>query len=108
MWYNKDGDTMKVKLKIKPIIILVAIVLAIVFGIIFLVKTISYHKTYDYKLGKVGYTEEEVTTLKKLDDTSLDYLLTIPYNKWIKYIWKVLLTLFVIVLIAAIILFVLI
>ena len=36
------------------------------------------------------------------------YYLNIPYNKWIKYIWKVLLTLFVIVLIAAIILFVLI
>lgn len=81
MWYNKYGDDMKVKLKIKPIIILVVIVLALVFGIIFLVKTINYHKTYDYKLGKVGYTEEEVTTLKKLDNTSLDYLLTVPYDK---------------------------
>ena len=81
MWYNKYGDDMKVKLKIKPIIILVVIVLALVFGIIFLVKTINYHKTYDYKLGKVGYTDEEVTTLKKLDNTSLDYLLTIPYDK---------------------------
>ena len=36
------------------------------------------------------------------------YYLNIPYNKWVKYIWKALLTLFVIVLISAIILFVLI
>ena len=34
------------------------------------------------------------------------YFLDIPYNKWFKYIWKVLLTIFVLVVITAIILFV--
>ena len=72
---------MKRKIKMKPIIILVCTVVALVIGIIYLVKTINYHKTYDYKLGKIGYTEEEVIDLKKLDNTTLDYLLTIPYNK---------------------------
>ena len=72
---------MKRKIKKKPIIILTIVVVALIVGIIFLVKTINYHKTYDYKLSKLGYTKEEVTDLKKLDNSSLDYLLTIPYNK---------------------------
>jgi len=81
MWYNKDGDDMKRRIKIKPIIILVLTLIALIVGIIYIVKTVNYHKTYDYKLSKVGYTEEEIVSLKKLDNTSLDYLLTIPYNK---------------------------
>ena len=72
---------MKRKIKMKPIIILVVTIIALVVGIIYLIKTINYHKTYDYKLGKIGYTKEEVIDLKKLDTTTLDYLLTIPYNK---------------------------
>ena len=72
---------MKRKIKMKPIIVLIITVIALVVGIIYLVKTINYHKTYDYKLEKVGYTKEDVSILKKLDNTSLDYMLTIPYNK---------------------------
>ena len=72
---------MKRKIKKKPIIILILTVLVLIFGTIYLVKTINYHKTYEYKLGKVGYSNEEIITLQKLDNTSLDYLLTIPYNK---------------------------
>ena len=74
---------MKRKIKKKPIIILILVVVALIFGIIYLVKTINYHKTYDYKLGEIGYTKEEITNLKKLDNTSLDYLLTISYSKQI-------------------------
>ena len=72
---------MKRRIKKKPIIALILLITILIFGIIYLIKTINYHKTYDYKLGNVGYTEEEITILKKLDNTSLDYLLTIPYNK---------------------------
>ena len=72
---------MKRRLKLKPIIILVITVIALIVGIIYIVKTVNYHKTYDYKLSKIGYTKEEVIDLKKLDTTTLDYLLTIPYNK---------------------------
>ena len=70
---------MKRKVKIKPIITLVVTLILLIFGIIYIVKTVNYHKTYEYKLGKVGYSEEQITNLKKLDNTSLDYLLTIPY-----------------------------
>ena len=79
MWYNKNGDDMKRKIKAKPIITLVVTLLLLIFGIIYIVKTVNYHKTYEYKLGKVGYTEEQIESLKKLDNTSLDYLLTTPY-----------------------------
>jgi len=79
MWYNKSGDDMKRKIKIKPIITLVVTLLLLIFGIIYIVKTVNYHKTYEYKLGKIGYTEEQINNLKKLDNTSLDYLLTTPY-----------------------------
>ena len=72
---------MKRKVKIKPIITLVVTLLLLIFGIIYIVKTVNYHKTYEYKLLKVGYSEEQITNLKKLDNTSLDYLLTTPYIK---------------------------
>ena len=52
MWYNKIGDDMKRKIKMKPIIGLIITVLLLIFGIIYIVKTVNYHKTYDYKLGK--------------------------------------------------------
>ena len=72
---------MKRRLKIKPIIILIIIISVIIFGIIYLTKTINYHKTYEYKFIKIGYNKDELSILEKLDNTSLDYLLTIPYNK---------------------------
>jgi len=72
---------MKRKLKIKPIIILILTILVLIFGIIYTVKTVNYHKTYDYKLSKIGYNVDEIVNIKKLDTTSLDYLLTIPYVK---------------------------
>ena len=48
---------MKRKIKIKPIITLVITLLLLIFGIIYIVKTVNYHKTYEYKLGKNGYSE---------------------------------------------------
>ena len=72
---------MKRRLKIKPIIILIIIISVIIFGIVYLIKTINYHKTYEYKFIKNGYNKEDMISLEKLDSTSLDYLLTIPYNE---------------------------
>jgi len=83
MCYNINGDDMKRRIKFKPIIILILTVIAIIAGVIYLVKTINYHKTYEYKLSKVGYTIEEYKKIENLDSTTLDYLLTIPYNKQI-------------------------
>ena len=81
MCYNNNGDDMKRKIKKKPIIILIFIVVLTIFGIIYTVKTINYHKTYEYKLLQVGYSKEEITALNKLKDTTKDYLITIEYNK---------------------------
>lgn len=80
MCYNNNGDDMKRKIKKKPIVIIFGIAL-IILGIIYLVKTISYHKTYEYKLIKVGYSKEEIIELNKLKDTTKDYLLSIEYNE---------------------------
>lgn len=71
---------MKRKLKIQPIIILSIIILLITFGSIYTVKTIKYHKTYEYKFLQIGYNIDEIKTLEKLDNSTLDYLLTINYN----------------------------
>lgn len=68
------------KIKKKSILILIITVIIMIFGIIYTVNTINYHKTYEYKFGKIGYSKEEIVLLKELSDSSLNYLLTIPYN----------------------------
>ena len=60
MCYNNNGDDMKRKIKVKPIIISLFVVALITFSIIYAVKTINYHKTYEYKLLKIGYSKEEI------------------------------------------------
>ena len=85
MWYNKNGDDMKKRrIKIVPIIILFVILLLGIFGVNYAIKTINYHKTYEYKLLKVGYSKDEIQVIDKLSDNTKDYLLTIEYNKNIK------------------------
>ena len=80
MCYNNNGDDMKRKLKKKPIII-IFVTLLFIFGTIYTIKTINYHKTYEYKLLQIGYSKEEIIELDKLDDKTKDCLLTIEYNK---------------------------
>ncbi|MBR6690652.1 MAG: M15 family metallopeptidase [Bacilli bacterium] len=72
---------MKRKIKRKPIVVIILIAILSTFGIIYAVKTINYHKTYEYKLLKVGYSKEEVVEIEKLKNKTKDYLLTIEYNK---------------------------
>lgn len=72
---------MKRRIKVLPIVLIVVAVIIIIIATIFTVKTVKYHKTYDYKFKKLGYSEVEFIEIKKLDTTSLDYLLTIPYTK---------------------------
>lgn len=83
MCYNNSGDGMRGrKFKKLPLIILgIIILIGIIIGVIFLVKTINYHKTYEYKLLKHGYVKDDLNKLEKLDNTSKDYLLSIDYNK---------------------------
>lgn len=81
MCYNNSGDDMKRRLKKKPIIILVISIALITFGIVYMVKTINYHKTYEYKLLKVGYSKEEIVEIENLKEKTKDYILTIEYNE---------------------------
>ena len=82
MCYNINGDDMrKRKLKIKALIIALLVIIAIIFGSIKIITTINYHKTYEYKLLKVGYSKEEVSKLDTLSNETKDYILTLEYNK---------------------------
>ena len=71
----------KRKVKTRPLIALVLGIILVTFLIIQIVNTVNYHKTYEYKFLKVGYSKKEIVELEKLKDNSKDYLLTIKYNK---------------------------
>lgn len=73
--------------KRKKKILIIAIVIISIVSIL-IIRTIFYHKTYNYKLGKIGYTENEIAEIKKLDDEYIDYILTIDYNKNLKDLLK--------------------
>lgn len=75
---------MKRRIKKKPFIIIgisVVVLISIIFGIKYAVKTINYHKTYEYKLLKIGYKLDDVKKLDKLSDKTKDYILTLEYNE---------------------------
>lgn len=83
MCYNINGDDMKRKIKIKPFIIIgicIVALIGIILGISYIVKTINYHKTYEYKLLQLGYKMNEVEVIEKLTNKTKDYILTIEYN----------------------------
>jgi len=74
---------MKRRIKKKPFIIMISIIvtlIAIIIATSYIVKTINYHKTYEYKLLQVGYKIDEVKVIEKLTNQSKDYILTIEYN----------------------------
>lgn len=77
---------MKRKVKKKPIIIMVIsiiIVLIIGISIALYIKDQNYKKTYDYKLGKLGYSKEEIITIKKLDEDNINIILSHEYDAFI-------------------------
>ena len=83
MWYNINGDDMKRRIKKKPIIMIVIgiiVLIAIILGINYIIKTINYHKTYEYKLLQIGYKIEEVKKIEDLTNETKDYILTLEYN----------------------------
>ena len=82
LWYNNNGDNMrKGKFKIIPIIIILVVLGLIGYGVKCIVDTVNYHKTYEYKLLKVGYSKDEIKTIEKLSDKTKDYMLEIDYDK---------------------------
>ena len=74
---------MKRTIKKKTFIIIgivIVVLVGLVFGIKYLVDTLNYHKTYEYKFLKIGYTIEDTKVFNKLSDSSKDYLLTLSHN----------------------------
>lgn len=70
-------------------IMIILIVIGLIIGGVALFNYLNYKKTYEYKLSKIGYSEEEITLIEtKLQDSTIDnILLTDNYNKNItKYI----------------------
>jgi len=74
---------MKKRLNRKFLIIVLSCIALIVlfFGIIYLRKTIEYHKSYEYKFLKLGYSINDVKILNKLNNKNKDYILNLKYDK---------------------------
>lgn len=84
----------KRRLKKKPIIILCAVVICF-FVIILSINLVKHYTSFEYKLGKVGYREDEIQSILKLDKKYINYALKNDYDKFFvplttqKYfIWK--------------------
>ena len=74
----------KNKRKTKEIAISIIIVVIITIIALFIVSSVkknNYHKTYEYKLGQLGYSKEEINELLKLDDDFIDHVLEIDYDE---------------------------
>lgn len=72
----------------KKYFIIAGCVLGLIF-VLLIVRTIFYHKTYEYKFGKLGYSSTEINEFRnKLTETSRDYLLSLEYNKNITNLMK--------------------
>ena len=70
----------------KPVVLIIISSLAVLtVGIIIAIyiKNENYKKTYDYKLDRLGYNSEEITTIKSLDEDKINIILDHDYNKYI-------------------------
>ncbi len=72
---------MKKKFKKKTFVICGIILIALIALTIYFIKMINYHKTYEYKLLKLGFSKDEVTEVIKLRDETKDYILSTGYDK---------------------------
>ena len=70
----------KRRLKKGPIIALGIFILAIIL-IIMGINMYKHYTSYEYKLGKVGYNEKEISKLLKMDKKYIDYALEHKYDK---------------------------
>ena len=69
----------KRRLKKKPIIVLSIFLLSLIF-IFIIFKLYKHYTSYEYKLGKAGYSEEEISDIIKLDKKYVNYALK-KYDK---------------------------
>lgn len=71
----------KRRLKKKPVIILFIIIICLIL-FIFSIKLFKHYTSYEYKLSKIGYNEDEVSDILKLDKNYLNYALNNEYDKY--------------------------
>lgn len=64
----------------KQVYYFLAIFIIFIIAITALIKHINYIHSYPYKLGKIGYNENEIEVLLKLSDKQLDGILDRKYN----------------------------
>lgn len=62
-------------------IISIIVVLGIGISIALYMKDKNYKKTYDYQLKKIGYNEQEIMTIKKMDKQDITIILNHDYDK---------------------------
>ena len=75
---------MERRIKKKPIIIMavsVLVVLIIGICIALYIKDKNYKKSYDYKLGVIGYNKDEIVSIKSLGQDQIDLILDHDYDK---------------------------
>ena len=74
---------MERRIKKKPIIMAISIIIVLIIGIsiALYIKNENYKKTYDYKLGVLGYSKEEIIIIKELDENKINIILDHEYDK---------------------------
>jgi len=84
----------KRKLKKGPVIVLICVPFIIIL-LVFLINFYNYHNSLEYKLGEIGYSENEILTISKMEDKYQKYALNNVYDKYLipltsqKYfVWK--------------------
>ena len=75
------NDMKKRRLKKKPIFILCGFVLIVILFFV-LFKVFNYYTSYEYRLGKIGYNESEISSILKLDKKYINYILKKDYDKY--------------------------
>lgn len=63
------------------IIISIIVILIIGISIALYIKNENYKKTYDYKLGQLGYNKDEIVNIKTLDNDKINIILNHDYDK---------------------------
>ena len=72
----------KRKIKISALVILFFIIIMISTFSVICINAYKHYTSYDYKLGKVGYSSEEINKIKNLDKKYIDYALK-KYDKYL-------------------------
>ena len=82
------------RVKKGPIIILICVPFVVIL-VVFLINLYRYHNSLEYKLGEIGYNENEINIISKMDNNYIDYALKNEYDKYLipltseKYfVWK--------------------